>query len=182
MLPKFIPGTQEGKPVVVPYSLPILFQVQGKANDSISTPNYKKFEKTLLEQKDSIQEATVGYAVVEKVPVFETCKSLTSEEERKKCTAKVTSKFVAENFKMDIATKLGLSGRQRISALFTFGREGRIKDINVRAPHPDLEEETKRVISMLPKFSPGEQKGKKIDVIYSLPITFQVGHAKTPKE
>jgi len=176
-LPQFIPGTQKGEPVVVPYSLPIVFQVQGKANDSISAPNYKKFEKTLLEQ-----EGTVGYAVVENVPVFETCKSLTSEEERKKCTAKVISKFVAENFKMDTATKLGLSGRQRISALFTFGSDGTIKDINVRAPHPDLEEETTRVINMLPKFIPGEQKGKKIDVLYSLPITFQVGHAKKTKE
>ena len=34
LLPQFIPGTQRGKAVTVPYSLPILFEVNSKAEQS----------------------------------------------------------------------------------------------------------------------------------------------------
>lgn len=38
---------------------------------------------------------------------------------------------------------------------------------------PELDKEALRVILMMPKWSPGEQKGKKVRVKYSLPINFR---------
>ncbi len=43
-----------------------------------------------------------------------------------------------------------------------------------RASHPELVKEAVRVIKKLPKMIPGEQRGKKVAVPYSLPIIFQV--------
>ena len=79
---------------------------------------------------------------------------------------------------MNLASQLELQGRQKISSVFTFGVEGFVKDIKVQAPHPNLEQETIRVINNLPSFKPGEKNGEKVDVVYSLPITFEVASKK----
>ncbi|HBR54019.1 MAG TPA: energy transducer TonB, partial [Flavobacteriaceae bacterium] len=46
--------------------------------------------------------------------------------------------------------------------------------VRARAAHPSLEEEAVRVVSALPAMLPGEQEGKKVGVIYALPIIFEI--------
>ena len=53
-------------------------------------------------------------------------------------------------------------------------KTGDIVDVQVRAPHPSLEKEARRVIGILPKMKPGRQRGKAVRVPYYLPIKFQV--------
>ena len=84
------------------------------------------------------------------------------------------AKFVQRNFNTDLAGDLGLSGRQRISVIFKIDRSGNISGVRARAPHPQLEDETIRVINLLPKMKPGMQLGKAVIVPYSLPIIFEV--------
>ena len=84
------------------------------------------------------------------------------------------SKFVNKKFNTDLASDLGLSGRQRISVGFKIDRTGKIVNVFARAPHPGLEREAKRVINLLPKMKPGMQRGKAVTVPYSLPILFKV--------
>jgi hypothetical protein len=115
----------------------------------------------------------VPYAVIDQVPTFESCAQL-SGEERKKCTSMEVAKFVNLKFNTDLAIQYNLSGRQRIYVYFKIGKDGSIIDIGARAPHPALEDEAKRVIQSLPQFIPGEHKGEKVVVPYSLPILFQV--------
>ncbi|MFD1062974.1 energy transducer TonB [Winogradskyella litorisediminis] len=169
LLPQFIPGTQKGKPVVVPYALPIVFQVNTNANTVSKTPNYDVFKNDLQDKKDY-----VPFAEADKIPTYEECKNLTSNKEKRSCTANEIAMFVNKNFNLDLAKKLGLKGRQRIAVVFMIGKDGKIHSASARAPHPKLEEEAVRVINMLPVFIPGEHKGKKVDVIYKLPILFQV--------
>lgn len=83
-------------------------------------------------------------------------------------------RFVQQKFNTDLAGDLGLSGRQRINVIFKIDRTGNIVGVRSRAPHPALEKEAARVISMLPKMKPGMQRGKAVTVPYSLPIVFQV--------
>ena len=73
-----------------------------------------------------------------------------------------------------MASDLGLSGRQRINVIFKISKTGDITGIRARAPHPGLEKEAARVIGLLPKMKPGKQRGKPVNVPYSLPIIFQV--------
>ncbi|SHG97574.1 M56 family metallopeptidase [Winogradskyella jejuensis] len=175
MLPQFIPGTQKGKPVVVPYSLPILFQVNNTPINPALNPNP---EKKVLDYDDVVGSG-VAYSVIDKAPVSIECQNLEKAEEKKKCTSQSVAKFVNKNFNMDIASKLGLVGRQRIKVGFKIGTDGKVHSAFARAVHPRLEEEAVRVVNDLPAFIPGEQEGQKVDVLYSLPIMFQVAPKTT---
>ena len=82
--------------------------------------------------------------------------------------------FVSKKFNTELASELGLSGKQRITVLFKIDKNGDIVGVQARAPHPGLEKEAKRVVSLIPKMQPGKQRGKAVTVPYSLPIVFQV--------
>ncbi len=117
------------------------------------------------------QETEIPFAKLEKAPVYPGCENA---EDQKKCFSQSVTKMVSTEFNIKLAEGLGLEGRQRISAIFKIDKKGNIIDMKVDAPHPRLKEETERVLSKLPKMEAGEHKGKKVKVVYSLPIVFQV--------
>ena len=82
--------------------------------------------------------------------------------------------FVANHFNPKVADELKLVGNQKISVFFTIAKNGEIKDIKTRGPHTLLEEEAKRVVSLLPKINAGKQDGKPVNVTFFLPIHFMV--------
>ncbi|MDG5490340.1 energy transducer TonB [Psychroserpens sp. SPM9] len=116
----------------------------------------------------------VPFSIIEEAPTFSFCDALTSEAERKKCMSEGIARHVNKKFNTNLASQLGLVGRQRINVMFKIDKEGHVTGVKARAPHPKLEEEAKRVIYELPQFVPGKQKGKPVIVPYSLPILFQV--------
>ena len=115
----------------------------------------------------------VPFATVENVPIFPGCE-IGDNETKRKCMANNISRFVQRNFNTGLADDLGLTGRQRISVIFRIDKGGYVTGISSRAPHPRLEEEAIRVISLLPKMEPGKHKGKTVIVLYSLPIIFEI--------
>ncbi|MFD0837178.1 energy transducer TonB [Mariniflexile aquimaris] len=119
------------------------------------------------------EDIDVPFAVIENVPVFPGCEGGNNDAKRD-CMSKKISDFVNKKFNTELASELGLSGRQRINVIFKIDKTGAITGIRARAPHPGLEKEAERVISMLPKMQPGKQRGKPVNVPYSLPIVFQV--------
>ena len=53
--------------------------------------------------------------------------------------------------------------------------DGSITDIEVvKKAFPSLDAEAVRVISGMPKWIPGEQKGKKVRVKYTIPLSFNL--------
>lgn len=171
-LPQFIPGTHKGKPVTVPYSLPIIFQVHGNSS-SANQNTYEAEERNILNYDDVVGDG-IAFSRIDKIPSYKECQSISSNDQKRKCVKNSITSFVNRNFNTDLAEQLGLSGRQRIAVLFKIGKDGSVHSISARAVHPKLEEEAKRIINMLPKFTPGEQGGEKVDVLYSLPISFQI--------
>ena len=128
-------------------------------------------EEIELEEVD--EDIDVPFSVIENVPVFPGCEKGNNAAKRD-CMSKKISQFVNKKFNTDLAGDLGLSGRQRINVIFKIDRTGNVVGIRARAPHPGLEKEAKRVIGLLPKMKPGKQRGKPVNVPYSLPIVFQV--------
>jgi len=118
--------------------------------------------------------ADVPFAVIENVPIFPGCESMTNNDARKKCMSEKVQEFVTRRFNTDLGSQLGLSGVNRVIVVFKIDKTGSITDVRARAPHPRLEQEAARVINMLPKMQPGKQRGKAVGVSYSLPIVFQV--------
>ena len=118
-------------------------------------------------------KSEIPYAVIDKVPAFQGCTEL-SGKARKDCTSKEISYFVNKNFDTSLGKKLGLTGLNRVIVQFRIDETGTITDVKARAPYPELEEEAKRVVASIPQMQPGEQNGKPVSVMYSLPIAFKV--------
>ena len=63
----------------------------------------------------------------------------------------------------------------RVLVTFVVNTDGSITDIEVvRKTFPSLDAEAVRVISGMPKWKPGEQKGKKVRVKYTVPLNFRL--------
>jgi hypothetical protein len=116
---------------------------------------------------------SVPFSVIDEVPVFPSCEG--SNAELRKCLQEKITEHVSTNFNSNLANSLGLNpGVKRIFVMFQIDKDGNIINAKARAPHIKLQEEAIRLISSLPKMIPGKQKGKIVDVKYSLPIAFNV--------
>ena len=129
-------------------------------------------EDVQFEEEEEI--ADVPFAVIENVPIFPGCENESGNDAKKKCMSEKISSLVNRKFNTELGSELGLSGVNRIYVRFKIDKNGNITDIGSRGPHPRLEQEAERVINLLPKMTPGKQRGKAVGVLYSLPIVFQV--------
>jgi protein TonB len=72
-----------------------------------------------------------------------------------------------------IAAENGIQGR--VSCTFTVNVDGSVSDVQVVRPvDPNLDKEAIRVLKLVPKFKPGEQRGKPVRVKYSVPVRFRL--------
>jgi hypothetical protein len=123
-----------------------------------------------LEEENTI----LGFIYVDTPPQFKGTPNNLSVEEKRKYFQKQVNDIVTKKFNPNLIKELGLSGRQRIYAMFTINKNGKIEDIKIRAPHFKLEEETRQIIESLPTFIPGKQRNITVPVIYTLPIVLEV--------
>ncbi len=131
---------------------------------------------------DSIR--TIRFAYVEEVPVHPKCENKASNKEKRDCTSLKIQKHFQYGFdyenvmctkkkKTDCIPSLA-KGQKKIKVQFKIGVTGEIEDIQVKAPHPKLSDEAKRVANRLPKMKPGKHKGKLVNVVYYIPVVFVV--------
>ncbi len=111
---------------------------------------------------------------VEFVPVFPGCESLANNAERKACMSTKISEFINKKFDADRVASTSDSGIQRITVQFRIDAKGNVKDVVARAKNSAMEKEAARVISQLPRMTPGRQGNTNVDVLYMVPITFNV--------
>lgn len=137
-------------------------------------------EEEIVEVKEIKEEvveeeiADVPFAVIENVPIYPGCENEKGNEAKKKCMSSKISAFINKKFDTNLASDLGLDGRQRIAVQFKIDKNGKVVDVRARAPHPRLEKEALNVVSGLPNMTPGKQRGKPVGVLYSLPIVFDI--------
>jgi periplasmic protein TonB len=85
-------------------------------------------------------------------------------------------KHIAESVKYpDIARDNGVQGR--VFVQFVVNEKGEVTNAKVvRGVDPALDREALRVINNLPKWSPGEQRGKPVKVSFTVPINFMLAN------
>jgi protein TonB len=119
----------------------------------------EEIEETIIESTETDQEEIVEevevmeeeldldipFAIIEDVPLFPGCERV-AKSQRRKCFQEKIMKHINKNF----------SG------------------IRTRGPDKNLEKEANRIISKLPKMTPGKQRGRPVRVPFSIPITFRL--------
>ena len=115
----------------------------------------------------------IPFIFLEEIPIYPGCENLDIDAS-KQCFTKELSKFVNKKFNTELASELGLYGKQNIYVQFVIDKSGKVTNIMARAPHKKLEEEAIDIIGKLPKMTPGKQRTKPVPVKYTLPIKFEI--------
>ena len=81
-------------------------------------------------------------------------------------------KFIQKNVKYPaIAKEYNITGKVYVS--FIVDRQGKVTNVKiVRGVDKNLDAEAFRVVSSLPKYKPGKQRGKAVRVMFTIPINF----------
>ena len=83
-------------------------------------------------------------------------------------------KFLGKNIKYPVQSQqAGVQGK--VIVQFVVEKDGSVSNPKVvRSIDPDLDGEAVRVISIMPKWKPGMQKGQAVRVKYTVPVTFRL--------
>jgi TonB family protein len=112
----------------------------------------------------------ISFNVIEEPPVFPGCEDAANPKE---CFQKKIQQHISKHFRYpEEAQQAGIEGR--VSVMFTIDTEGNITNVKMRGPHKILESEVARIISKLPKMKPGKQRGRTVNVPFSIPVNFKL--------
>ena len=126
----------------------------------------------IVEVEEEEVDIDVPFAVIEDVPIFPGCERV-KKSERRNCFQERMNKHIRKNFRYpEIAQEMGIQGRVYVN--FIISKDGSITNIRMRGPDKNLEAEAQRIISKLPKMTPGKQRGRPVRVAFSIPITFRL--------
>lgn len=84
------------------------------------------------------------------------------------------AKFLMENVKYPKdAAKNKIQGRVLVE--FIVDKEGNIKDPTIlQSAYPSLDAEALRVVKLMPRWTPGRDKGQPVNVKFAVPIVFKL--------
>ena len=121
------------------------------------------YRKIIADTKGDLAEEYAGmvFQVVERMPQFPGGYQALHE-------------YMAENLRYpETAQKSGKQGR--VILQFIVNTDGSLSDITVeRSANPEMDKEAVRLVSTMPKWKPGTQRGIPVRVKYTLPINFRL--------
>ena len=131
-----------------------------KGNDEIGG-TVLKIQEEIAQPEPPKEEENKVFDVVEEQPSFPGGQSALMQ-------------WLSDNIKYPvIAAENGVQGR--VIVQFVVSKTGSISDVKVvRGVDPSLDREAVRVVSQMPKWTPGRQNGTTVNVRYTLPVTFRL--------
>lgn len=126
-----------------------------------------------------IMITTKGANVSEKAVAIDSVMQIPEEMPKFPGGDKALIEFLQKNVKYPVeAQKKGVEGRVVVN--FVVEKDGSLTEIKtVRSVDPLLDEEAVRVVSAMPKWEPGKQKGKPVRVRFNVPISFKLTGSAT---
>ena len=145
-------------------------EIEETVIESTETDQEEIVEVEVLEEE--FEDVDVPFAIIEDVPIYPGCENV-PKSKRRDCFQEQINKHIRKNFRYpEIAQEMGIQGRVFVS--FIISKDGTISNIRKRGPDKNLEREAERIISKLPKMTPGKQRGRPVRVPFSIPITFRL--------
>lgn len=172
---EMIPITQEEPPL--PQNAPVLpvltEEIEIVDNDIPIEDVFTSFEDTdapvvirpyieVVEDEEIVEE-DIPFVRVEQKPLF-------NGGDANEFTRWVNSRLVYP----EIAKENGSQGRVTLS--FRVGKDGSVSDVKVlrSSSDPSLDQEAIRVVSSSPKWTPGRQRDRAVNVTYTFPVIFKL--------
>lgn len=116
------------------------------------------------------QDSSQVFTVVEKMPQYPGGHNVLAE----------ILKVKKEDYPV-IAIEKGIEGR--VSLSFIVEKDGSISNIDIlRSIDPSLDKAAVKIVEKMPKWTPGEQRGKKVRVQYTVPVTFKLADIKKEQQ
>ena len=140
--------------------------------------NDSKVEESTIQASDDTQAAVeVKYTPVEvEEEEVDEQQIFTIVEENPEFPGGIQAcyKWIADNMKYpQISQENGVQGRVTVN--FVVNADGSIVDVKVvRGVDPHLDKEAIRVVSKMPKWKPGKQRGKAVRCSFNLPVRFKL--------
>lgn len=132
-----------------------------KGNDDVNGEVLKAKEVIAQPEPPKQPEESKVFDVVEQMPSFPGGQGALLE-------------YLASHVKYPVvAQENGVQGRVVVS--FVVERDGSITDVRVvRSVDPSLDREAARVVSSMPRWTPGKQNGSAVRVKYNVPVMFKL--------
>ena len=132
-----------------------------KGNDDVNGEVLKAKEVIAQPEPPKHEEESKVFDVVEQMPSFPGGQGALLE-------------YLASHVKYPVvAQENGVQGRVVVS--FVVERDGSITDVRVvRSVDPSLDREAQRVVSSMPRWTPGKQNGSAVRVKYNVPVMFKL--------
>ena len=149
-------------------ALPIIaLMLIGNAQNTFSQQKEKVEIASLTENPTTSEDQLPPFVMVEQMPQFAGGESAMMQ-------------YIGTNLKYpESAAKENIEGR--VVLRFVVTKTGDIKDVSViRSLDSRCDEEAMRVVRAMPKWTPGKQGGKDVDVYYTLPVLYKL-QKDTPK-
>lgn len=144
---------------------------------------------TIVDDNDNVKETTIasseeiGEAVIikpisptvdEEIPVEDEIFEVVEKNPEFSYNGMSLIQYLGKSIKYPtIAQETGTQGR--VIVQFVVNKDGSIVDVKVvRGVDPYLDKEAIRVISTMPKWKPGEQRGKPVRCKFTVPVMFKL--------
>ena len=178
----FIDGVEKGQTPLILENVLV-----GSRKVTLKKEGHESYEKTieLTESADNMLSATLEPKKAQETGVAKVQNTSShSEEEEIFQTVEVQPEFpggpaamvrwLSANLVYPVACiEEGIQGR--VIVQLVVNTDGSVSDVKVVKPvNPHLDKEAIRVVSSMPNWKPGEQRGKKVRVRYTLPVTFRL--------
>lgn len=142
-----------------------------------TSATYQELLVNLVKVKQQLakEEAGVPFLLVEKAPIYPGCEAVEGRRGLMNCMQKGIRSHVLRRFKQRFIDALELEkGNHTIYINFKFNRSGKVTDVRIRAPHPELEKKMRQIMISMPKVIPAKINGRPVGVKYTLPLRFSV--------
>ena len=172
----FVDGVEKGQTPLILENVLV-----GSRKVTLKKEGYESYEKTVMlkENADNTLAATLEeelIIVVEEPEKEEEIFQVVENQPEFPGGMAELMKYLQKNIKYPtICQEQGVQGS--VIVQFVVNSDGSIVDPQVVKPvNPYLDKEALRVVSNMPKWKPGEQRGKKVRVRFTLPVTFRLSN------
>jgi len=173
LMPKWLPGKQDGKTVRVAFKLPVRFKLDGEQEN---TKNNTVNPTALTEERKEALKKLFETGVTKVTYEEENPEVLSTAEQMPKFPGgdeALLNFFGSKIVYPEAAKNDQIQGIVVLS--FTIEKDGSISDLIVmRDIGGDCGDEALRVAKLMPNWTPGMQDGKTVRVSYKLPVRFQL--------